>query len=395
MKIFLILLLSTSFTFNLLGQTEIKTIDKADSLINNKKYNSAFTILEHFDPSNDKPNIVLLKEKIALNYFVMSIMHQIFSFKDIKENENIMEYRGKQGSSDLHYFKIDSVLNRLIKIYPNDCNLYKGLANYYYQVYLCYGNKWINNENEIFKLIAKNDKKVIDNNCANYLTYYVMGFISLSNKEYKKAIPFFLKSIKMDENNADANYNIAYAYLYTNDRTQALIYAKKSLGLYTDTTNKSDAARMIGEIYKELNNNMDAIKYYELANQIQPNNYYNIKPLLNLYIQTNNKNSKNLIQVFFDLDPTNPTIYNDLEAIFDGNGEDSLLTKFYKAQLTQYKDSAIVNGNINFYLGRITLSSNKNEAKKYFLTAKQIFKKIYTSDNQVFKAIDAEIKQTN
>lgn len=43
----------------------------------------------------------------------------------------------------------------------------------------------------------------------------------------KEAIPYFLKSIELKNDLANAHYNLAYAYLFTDDRENALKYAKK------------------------------------------------------------------------------------------------------------------------------------------------------------------------
>ena len=80
----------TFLSLTVLGQTEIETIKKANDFIAEKKYETAFNLLDKFDPTNDKPNIVLLKEDILLNYFVTSIMHQMFALTDIKKAEDIL-----------------------------------------------------------------------------------------------------------------------------------------------------------------------------------------------------------------------------------------------------------------------------------------------------------------
>ncbi len=395
MKTFTIILMIAIAFINIYGQSDTSVVNKANQLITNKKYNSAFKLLESYDPKNEKPNIVLLKENIALKYFVTSIMHEMFAFKDLKKNEDIMDYRGKTGSFDMHLFPIDSVLNKLIKLHPMNCNLYKGLAEYYYQTYLSYGNHWLKNKTELFNLIKKNDEKVINYNCADYSTYYVMGFISLTKKEYKKGSQFFLKSISLNKDYADSYYNLAYSYLYQNDRDSALRYAKISLKMYDDVSSKSDAAIMIGEIYLELGDSLNALKYYKTANQIEPNNYYNLKPLIYICAETNDANTLNFTKTFFNLAPDNPTIYNDLANIYYRTNKENQLAEFYKAQLPVFRDSLLITGNLNFYLAEIYLDSDKKLAKEYFLKAKELFSKIYDKNNSVFNAIEKGIKQTD
>ena len=393
MKKLTTLLFLLVFELTTFGQTEIETIKKANDLIANKKYESAFKLLDNFDPKNDKPDIVLLKEDIVLKYFVSSIMHQMFSFKDIGKNEEIMDYRGKEGSSSMYMFQVDSILKRLIKNNPNNCKLYKGLGEYYYEVHLKYGGRWLKDDNELFKYMLTDFQKAIDGNCADYLSYYVLGYINLMQEKYNASIPYFLKSIDLKNDDASSHYNLAIAYLYINDRENGLKYAKNALDLYTDQTYKSDAARMLGQIYTELKDDKNALKNYELANNIDSGNYNNIKPLLNIYVKTNNIKEKETTKLFFKLAPDNPTIYNDLGNIYYSNKKLNELTIFYKEELKEIKDNPKVEGNLNFYLGKIFIDTDKKLSKQYFLSAKEIFSKIYDKDHRVFKAIDEGLKQ--
>lgn len=383
----------TLFSLTVFGQTETETIKKANDFIEDKKYETAFNLLDKFDPTNDKPDIVLLKEEILLNYFVTSIMHQMFALTDIKKNEDILDYRGKEGSFSMQMFQVDSILTRLIKIYPNNCKLYKGLGDYYYDAHLRYGDNWLKNNEEQIELMQTNFQKAVDGNCADYLSNYVLGYTNLSQEKNKESIPYFLKSIEMNKNYASSHYNLAYAYLFTDDRENALKYAKNSLDLYNDKEYKSDAARMVGQIYTELKDDKNALTYYEMADKIDPENYYNIKPILNLYIKTNNKKANETTKAFFSLAPANPTIYNDLEEIYLSNKKDKDLIAFYKSQFSVFKDNEKVQGSLNFYLARIYLDIDKKVAKDYFIKAKETFEKVFDKDHAVFNAIDEGLEQ--
>ncbi|MUP40057.1 tetratricopeptide repeat protein [Labilibaculum euxinus] len=389
----IIILLLTLLSLSVFGQTEIETIKKANDFIAEKKYETAFNLLDKLDPANDKPDVVLLKEDILLNYFVTSIMHQMFALTDINKDEDILDYRGKEGSFSMHMFQVDSILTRLTKIYPTNCKLNKGLADYYYEVHLKYGGRWLKDDKELFPLIQTNFQKAIDGNCADYLSYYVLGYINLVQEKNKECIPYFLKSIELNDKYASSHYNLAYAYLFTDDRENALKYAKNSLDIYNDREYKSDAARMVGQIYTELKDDKNALTYYEMADKIDPENYYNIKPILNLYLKTNNKKANETTKAFFNLAPVNPTIYNDLEEIYFSNKKDNELIDFYKSQSSEFKDDKKVQGSLNFYLARIYLETDKKVAKDYFIKAKQEFEKVFEKDHAVFNAIEEGLEQ--
>jgi tetratricopeptide (TPR) repeat protein len=157
---------------------------------------------------------------------------------------------------------------------------------------------------------------------------------------------------------------------------------------------KSDAARMIAQIYSELKDNNNAIKHYELADKISKENYYNLKPLLALYVETNNPKKEEMLNSFYNLAPDKPTIYNDLGNIYFENKKTDELIEFFKSKLLTYKDEKKIIGNLNFYLGKLYIDSDKKIAKEYFLKAKSTFSSIYDKDNQVFKAIEDGIKRT-
>jgi len=295
----IIILFLTLFSLSLFGQTEEEIINKANDLIASKKYESAFKLLNEFDSTNAIPDIVLLKTDIMLNYFVTSIMHQLFALKDLEEDEDIMDYRGQTGQYLLHWFQPDSILQRLIEIYPTNCKLYKGLADYYYDVHLRYEGRWLINEEELLSLIQTNYQKAIDGNCGDYLSYYVLGYINLVQEKIEEAIPYLRKSIEMKDDYATSHYNLAYAYFITGDGENALTYAKNALDLYENPEYKGDAARIIAAIYINREDIASALKYSEMADQIDPENYYNIKALLKLYVVTDHeKNIRNDKSIF-------------------------------------------------------------------------------------------------
>ena len=392
-KLTTVLLLIALIRIPVFGQTENEILSKATDLIANKKYLTAFKTLSDFDPKNEKSDIVLLKEDIALNYFVTSIMHQMFSFKDLEKNEDIMDYRGKEGSSEMFSFTVNEILEKLIKKYPTNYNLNKGLADYYNEVLLRYQGNWLKKDNVLSELILKNYQIVIDHHQADYTVYYKVGLEFVSEKKYKESIPYFLESIKLKSDHADTHYNLAYAYLYMNDRENALKYAKNSFDLYVDKTYKEDAARIIGQIYFEMNNDKEAIKFYETANNMEADNYYNLRPLLNIYVKTSDSKEKPTLNAFYNLNPENPTIYNDLGDIYYENSKTNELIEFYSSKLSNYSDDKKISGNLHFYLGQLYLISNKKAAKDNFLKAQELFSTVFDKNNKVFNAIKEEIKK--
>lgn len=386
----LLLLFLPLFSFS---QNVEETLTKSSKLVVEKKYNSAFELLEKADPKNDNADIVLAKENIVLGYFVTSIMHQMFALKDLQPNEDVMDYRGKEGTYSMHVFRADSLLNRLIKTQPNNNKLYVGLGNYYYEAFLHYNSNWIETPETLFRLIEENYTKAISLHQEGYMTYYELGYINLLQKKYTQAVDYFNKSIELNDKYGNSTYNLAFAYLYQGDQTNALKYAIKSIALYDDKAYKGDAARMSAEIYGKLNDSKNEIRYYELSDKIDPQNYYTLKMLLAKYVNINDLKEKETLNTFYSLAPENPTIYNDLTNIYANKSAELII--FYENKLPQYNANKKIYGNLNFYLAQLYIASNKTKAKECLLKAKSSFEGTFAKDNTVFKAIDTLMKQTD
>lgn len=381
-------LLLTLLAFAGYSQTQTDVLSAAQKLIDAKKYESAYVLLDNEDPDNEKPDVVLMKEDIVLNYFVSSLMHQVFALKDLKKNEDVMDYRGKTGTFSMFPFRADSVLIKLIAAYPDNCKLYRGLAFYYNEVLNKYGGYWLMDEEELTQKIIDNSKKAIDGGCGDYITYHNMGVALLTREETAQSIPYLKKATELEPKRADAHYNLAYAYLFTDQLDNALPQAKTSYDLYKDKDLKGDAARMTGQILMEKGDYRNALKYFETADKLIPNDYYNLSPLLRLYLVTGNQKAPSTAKKLFELAPENPTIYQAMVEAYRFADREPELVRFYKAQLPKYVNNDKVFGNLHFYLGTLAMEHDKAAAKEYFLKAKEIFGHVYDKEHYVFGVIN-------
>ena len=243
-------------------------------------------------------------------------------------------------------------------------------------------------EEELTQKIIDNGKKAIDGGCGDYNTFHNMGVALLWQEETEASIPYLKKATELEPKNADAHYNLAYAYLFTEQLDNALPQAKTSYDLYKDKDLKGDAARMTGQILMEKGDYRNALKYFETADKLIPNDYYNLSPLLRLYLVTGNQKAPSTAKKLFELAPENPTIHQAMIEAYRFAGKEPELVRFYKAQLPKYVNNDKVFGNLHFYLGNLAMEHDKVAAKNYFLKAKEIFGHVYDKDHYVFEVID-------
>ena len=393
MKKPVIFLLLTLFSTGIFAQNASQTIRNAEKLINEKKYETAFRLLDKADHDNKNPDIVLLKEKILLNYFVISIMHRIFALKDIGKNEDIMQYRGKNGNYDMISFPVDSILKNLIRQHPENCRLYKGLADYYYDVLMRYQGQNGLSPEELFKGMEENAQKAVDKHCADAHTYFILAYSKFLQEKYKESIPYFEKYLEQKKDDPDAYYNLAVAYYSVGEPGKAMGPAKKSLEMFKDSVKQSDAARLIGWMYADKKDTEKALKYFETADKKDPGNLYNLTAILSVYLATNNPKAKQKLREIFALDPGNPTVLQALMSTYQQAGKIDELIDYFEKQLKKYEDNPKVEGSLAFHLGGYYLYSDKNKARKYLIKAKQNLSKVFPKDHQVFQVIDRALQQ--
>jgi hypothetical protein len=369
------------------SQNNSEILKKSEQLVTEKKYESAFQLLDKTDPKNDDPEIVLAKENIVLAYFVTSIEHQMFALKDLEPNESIEDFRGKQGSYSMHVYPADSIINRLIKLHPDNYKLYFGLGNFYYEAFIHYNANWLKTPEVLFELIEDNYKKGIAIHQGDYMIYYQLGYINELQKKYQQAIDYFKQSVSLNDKYATAHYNLALAYIYAGNPSDGLKDALISIDEYTDKSYKGDAARMTADIYDAMKDTKNRVAYLEMSDKIDPDNYYTLKLLLDVYVKSADPKEKSLLGRFYLLDPANPTIYNDLYNIYSDKLPE--LIAFYEGKLSEYQKNNKVYGNLNFYLAQAYINTqNKPKARECVQNARQAFATVFPKDSAVFKSLD-------
>lgn len=386
-KLFTLLLFASVLTS--FGQAVLK---KADKLIEQKKYASAYALLEAKDPDNEKPAIVLKKADLAMDYFVTSIMHQTFAFKDLEEGEDIMDARvNNEGETfTLYVLPLQEILDTLIKQFPTNYTLHKTLGKFYYEVYLKYGDNWVMSSEELLKNMYDHSKIASENEEADFLTYYNIGFYLTGMERYEEAIAAYKQSILRDATYPTSQYNLAICYLYLDSAQQGTRYAERSVELYKSPALKADAARVTGVLYKATEEWQKALKYLSLSNEIQPNNYYTLVQLLEVQLITKSFDDATIsASQFFDLDPTNPEIIGELLNVYIQHNADSLLFPVLKEKIEIHKDDYGILGNIYFHLARYYINQNNiPAARRLLIASRKNFEKVLEEDTPVFKVID-------
>jgi len=390
--LFLCILISNAFSLD--TQT---AITKADSLIAQKKYLSAFELLQENDPNNRVPEIVLKKSEIALNYFVTSIMHQVFALKNLSKDESIKDVRGKPGKYRMFHFAVNEVLKKLMESHPENWKLHNSLGEYYYEIHQKFCIHDSKEAEENLKLSVKYYQIARTNGVYDWKSLFVLGYFKLKQNKLDEAIPLFLESLDLNESYPSSNYNLAYAYLNKNKRQSALKYAIRAYELYDINYQKADAAMMVAIISEELGRNRDSLKFFKLADQYNPNNYRILKGIIPLLLEFNKlAESQEKSIALFNLDPTNPTVSNDLLSIYYHSNHQTRLFDVFDALEESNKNSDEILGNVYFHEGVFATWLNRYEhSVKMFKLAKNHLENVFPENHPVFKAIDEQLRESD
>ncbi len=366
-------------------------IRSADSLINLHKYSSAFELLNQADFMNENREIVFKKMDIALNYFVQSLNHSLFSFKDIGPDEDIVDYRGKEGSSDMFLFPIDSVLLNLLDKYPNDGNIYKRLGDYYQDVLNRYGGRWMISDDSLKSAIIHFYEQAERRKSMDFKSYDHLGIAYFETGKDIGAERCFRASIKLNPKSPDSPYNLAYLLNRKKRFTEALPFAKRSFELYESRSLKSDAGRMCADCYNEMGDHKNALKYLRLTDAIDPNNYYVYRSLLWTFLKMNSMDSALSRSIsFFGLQPSNPKLTQDIMADYQEAGHSKEIPKVLGFLRSKFSEDAEASGNVLFHFSDYYQDESKPLLSLAYLdSAEAKFHVCYPDTHYVFKVIDA------
>jgi tetratricopeptide (TPR) repeat protein len=371
-----------------------KCIRQADKLIADKKFRSAWEVLDKADPKNENPKIALAKTDLLLNNFINTVMHKVFTLKDLMPGEKVEDYRGKDVNGSLIKFDPEIILDSLLKQHPKNYKLYEGLGNYYYQVFLYFQENWLKKPEELVQMILSNYTIAYQHRINNYLVPYRIGFAQLILQNFQEARKYFQEAAKKNPKYADAFYSLAYTCLQLNQIDSALMNANQAYRLFTDSFNRSDVNLLRGMIYSTKNDTLACLREYSTAAKRNPGNQSMSLLLLKAELRYNGKALDSVTSAYFDMAPKLGETYNEIiNDYFKYNKLQEILA-FLESKLHDYESDPEVCGNICFYRAFVYVTmEEKEKAKADLLKAKEYFGKVFPPSNEIFGTIEEGLKE--
>lgn len=392
MKPFILAVL-LSFAAGVNASDDTGLFRKADDLVAQKKYNSAFKLLSDSDGEGTRSAVVVKEAEIAMKYFAQSIMHQSFAFVDLKPGQDLMDVRGKSGSYSIYTFPVDKVLGDLIAKEPKNASLYYCLGSYYYDVLLRYPNQWVVSDDELRAKAKENMMKAKALGKSDALSLYIIGFVFLCDDDLRNASLFLGDSLKLAPDDANCLYNLSYARFRGDDFDSALELAAKAHARYSDPVYKADAAKLAGNCCLRTNRNSDAAAWFRKGIAIYPDDCFTHNGLLQSCLADgNDKEASSAADAMFAQHPTFPKVVQLIIEDYMRTGKEKELDAFFIRNTAKYADSE-AKGNLYFHQATFYLdTAQKDKAKPALISARECFARTFKKDHPVFPIIDDALK---
>lgn len=169
------------------------------------------------------------------------------------------------------------------------------------------------------------------------------------------------------------------------------VIIQNELQTLDETTNLEERANKLYQIgiwHEEMDNIEVAYKYHLEAIDNFPH-YGSLKKTVSLALRLKlEKEASKHSEHFFNVDPVNPTIPQDLADIYFAIGKEEFLKKILMKLIT--KSSSIeAKGNLSFHLSLFNINTGHLDLAKYYLDeADQLFSKVLKKDHQVFEGLN-------
>ena len=305
---------------------------KVDDLIEKKQYESAFNACV-----GDNEFILCKRTEIQCTWFVQSIMHTFFAFKNLEEGEDLMDLRRNGGSFNIAYSdkRPDEILLAYLEEHGENPVIRYALGYYYYDVIYRYNNQWLMTVQELSQKTLENFEAAYESGIYTEISVSEMGCRALILGNVEKAIKYYsLKSELGFDVTVTDEYNLGIAFLQLNKVEDALSHMLKTIDMYEEGSRyQFDAYYYCVEMYFTLNEYDKAIPMMQKGIQFFEAN----SPLLNLemiyaYCRKNNKkNALKYAKDSYNFNPENAELLDSIKSQFARGEKTDWLDEFLKS----------------------------------------------------------------
>jgi hypothetical protein len=363
-------------------------IAACDRLVAERKYLSAYQSLG--PTSEDDEAAIAKRVELCINYFAQSIDHRIFAFADLKEGESLGALRGGTGSFSMFAFDPAAAVADFEKAHGPSPVLEKALGDYYYDVLLRYGGRWLESDEAIVARIVVSYEAAFAAGLSDALSLANCAEGYLRRGGAEKAAAYYARSFELGMDSANAHYNAAYAYLSSGGYSAALSHARRAIELYADDPGyRFDALLLASDAAKGSGDAPGALAFLDEARKISAGDYRLYKKSIPLYLSSGRStDALRDAQTLFALAPRNPSASQMVMEAYYGAKKNDELAAFFESGLKSYFGDPEALGNLYYHYSQLAHATKDNALALDLLDkAERSFRKAGKADQQVYDAI--------
>ncbi|MGY2130726.1 hypothetical protein ACW9KT_00750 [Hymenobacter sp. HD11105] len=399
-------------------KAEATALKQASDLVLQRKYNSAFALLQQFDRQNARPAVAMRKQEMALSYHITTNGYQTFTLKDLALVESLEQMRAQRSYDSAYRFPIEEVLLNLKRRNPTNYRLDKALGDYYYSAQQCDCAEKDKGEDRLFALMVRHYEVAHLRGYGDYLSYYALGYAHERLGNFAQAIGPFKRSIQLKKDFPDAHYHMAYSLLELKQLENARDEVRLAMNYYQDEQFKSDAAYMLADIEEQIKrapkpskgaagskpaSRTEATPAAQPAEPASsetppaaPIDLATVRPKLLAALKGQNKPEiDRLSKQFLQAAPKEESTYSELLELHLKHNQAATLTTLFTEQAAVPSQPPLVQGYLRLYLGHLYLEQkNALQARNQFVLARQLLVQALPAKDKVFAVIDQLLAST-
>ncbi|WP_045689642.1 tetratricopeptide repeat protein [Hymenobacter sp. AT01-02] len=226
---------------------------RANQLVLERHYESAWKLLKVLDPLNVEPAVVLQKTELALKYYTDTDELKRFAFRDLKLLDLSPDSLRQLGQDTARYsFPVRQVLEKLQQQNPDNYKLDRALGDYYFTVQQCDCAEQTLGEDEVFRRTIKHYQQAHDHGQGDYLSYFALGYSYQRLGQFTESLAPFERSIQLRKNYPTSHLNLAFVYLELKEFEKARDHARRAQRLFPDAAHKEDAGYLLSQIEERI-----------------------------------------------------------------------------------------------------------------------------------------------
>jgi ribonucleotide reductase alpha subunit len=214
--------------------------------------------------------------------------------------------------------------------------------------------------------------------CGDYIAFFVLFTIGQLETKNRRKLGHLLK------------YSVPSNITFNNTKVIEQALEKVTI---KDREEKSELFRRVAIWYSEMGDDQNALKYRRLSQKEFEKNYLNIKPLISLELRSGNSEKvMDYSALLFRMDPTNPTVMQDILSIYHIGKFNAEYLKLIDSLKAEFSENHEAMGNIYFHHGiRLIELGNVNGAIDCMNSAKVEFMQVYDKAHYVFEQIEKNL----